>query len=48
MDGKRKFSLMEMFIVVAILLIMAPIVRPKVLSAAFSPVRDFFHQHVTR
>lgn len=48
MDGKRKFSLMEMFIVVAILLIVAPIVRPRVLSATFTPVRDFFHQHLTR
>lgn len=39
---------MEAFIVVAILLIVAPIMRPRVLSTAMTPVRDFFHQHLTR
>jgi hypothetical protein len=48
MDRKNRFSLMEAFIVVAIILIIAPIMRPRVLSATVAPVRDFFHQHVTR
>lgn len=48
MEGKNRFSLMEAFIVVAVLLIVAPIVRPKVLSATLQPISSFFHQHVSR
>jgi hypothetical protein len=48
MDTKNRFSLMEAFIVVAILLIVAPIMRPRVLSTAITPVRAFFHQHLAR
>ena len=48
MDRKHRFSLMETFIVVAILLIMAPIMRPRMLSSAMTPVREFLHQHLAR
>jgi hypothetical protein len=45
---KNRFSLMEAFIVVAIILVVAPIMRPRVLSATVAPFRDVFHQHATR
>ncbi len=48
METKSRFSLMEMFIVVAILLIIAPLARPRVLAATLQPITGFFHQHVSR
>ncbi len=48
MERKNRFSLLDIFIVVAILLIVAPIVRPRMLSATVAPVRAMFHQHVAR
>ena len=47
MQGKMRFSMLDVFIVMAILIIMAPIVRPKVLSATFQPVASYFH-HTSR
>ena len=43
MQRKKKFSMLDVFIVLAIVIIMAPIVRPKVLSATFQPVATLFH-----
>ena len=48
MNLKKKFSLMDIFIVLAIVLIVAPIVRPKVLSATFAPLRGYVQQHISR
>lgn len=47
MQHKKKFSMLEVFIVLAIVIIVAPIVRPKVLSATFQPVASLFH-HTSR
>ncbi len=44
----RKFTLMDIFIVLALVLIVAPIVRPKALSATFGPLRSYVQQHVAR
>ena len=45
---KHKFTLMDIFIVLALVLIVAPIVHPRTLSATFGPLRGFIQQHVTR
>lgn len=47
MERKSRFSVMEIFIVVAIVLIVAPIVRPRVVTATLAPIRGFI-QHVSR
>jgi hypothetical protein len=39
---------MDIFIVLALVLIVAPIVRPRMLSATFAPLRGLVHQHLTR
>ncbi len=48
MDRKNRFSVLDIFIVVAILLIVAPIVRPRVLSATLQPIGGLWHQHASR
>jgi Tfp pilus assembly protein FimT len=45
---KHKFTLMDLFIVLALVLIVAPIVRPRMLSATFAPLRGLVQQHVSR
>ena len=45
---KHKFSLMDIFIVLALVLIVAPIVRPRTLSATFAPLRGLVQQHNAR
>ena len=47
MERKKKLSMLDVFIVLAIVIIMAPIVRPKVLSATFQPMASLFH-HTSR
>jgi type II secretory pathway pseudopilin PulG len=47
MKDKSRFSMLEIFIVLAIVMIVAPIVRPKMLSAAFQPITGIFH-HASR
>ena len=47
MKRKMKFTLMDVFIVLALVLIVAPIVRPRLVSAA-APISGFLHQRVSR
>jgi hypothetical protein len=48
MTRKSKFTLLDVFIVFALLLIVAPIVRPKLVSATVAPISGFLHQRASR
>ena len=47
MTRKFKFTMLDVFIVFALILIVAPIVRPRLVNAA-APISGFLHQRASR